>query len=303
MEFKQFEYILMIDKEKSFSKAAKKLFISQPSLSQYVARLENQLGVSLFNRSTTPLTLTDQGEIFVATAASILKQLDDMKKNFDDFSNLKSGKLNIGLTPSKANAPLPEVLSVFREKYPGITVSITEGPSLALEDMLIKGMVDICMMNLPIANPNIDYDEINKEKIYIAAPPDFSLPNENKEDGFNKIRFKDIAKMPFILLRPEQRLRQFSEQVFAKAGVKPNIFLETSSIETSLRLSAAGMGFSFVPEHYLTSLNLETKPKYYSIIDNSFDWAWTLVIAYRRTAYKPNAVNAFAQVAKEVVSQ
>lgn len=301
MDLKQFEYVLTINEERSFSKAAKKLFISQPSLSQYINRLETQLGVTVFDRNTSPLTLTYEGELYIETALNILSILDNLQKKFDDVSDLKIGRLNIGLTPSKANNPLPDILPVFKEKYPGIDITITEAASSELEDLLSHGMVDLCLMNLPIKSKNIEYDEILKEKIYLAAPPAYSGTTEDRGEKYPFISIESLAEEPFILLHSDQRVRQIADNFFANAGIKPKILLETSSIETALRLSAAGMGFCFVPESYISSSYLVKTPKYYSFGEPAF--SWTLVIAYRQNAYRTKAANAFADTVKDVLGR
>ncbi len=301
MDLKQFEYVLTINEERSFSKAAKKLFISQPSLSQYINRLETQLGVTIFDRNTSPLTLTYEGELYIETALNILSILDNLQKKFDDVSDLKIGRLNIGLTPSKANNPLPDILPVFKEKYPGIDITITEAASSELEDLLSHGMVDLCLMNLPIKSKNIEYDEILKEKIYLAAPPAYNGTTEDRGEKYPFINIENLADEPFILLHSDQRVRQIADNFFANAGIKPKILLETSSIETALRLSAAGMGFCFVPESYISSSYLVNAPKYYSFGEPAF--SWTLVIAYRQNAYRTRAANAFADTVKEVLGR
>ena len=293
MDLKQFEYVLTINEERSFSKAAKKLFISQPSLSQYINRLETQLGVTIFDRNTSPLTLTYEGELYIETALNILSILDNLQKKFDDVSDLKIGRLNIGLTPSKANNPLPVILPVFQKKYPGIEVTITEATSLELEDMLSHGMVDLCLMNLPIKSKNLEYEEILTEKIYLAAPPDFNGTYEDKADKAPFIDIKTMADKPFILLRSDQRLRQIADSVFLSAGYKPKIMLETSSIETALRLSAAGMGFCFVPESFIEFSGLVHQPKFFSFGEPAF--SWTLVIAYRQHSYRTKAASCWKE--------
>lgn len=299
MDLKQFEYVLTINEEKSFSKAAKKLFISQPSLSQYINRLETQLGVTIFDRNTTPLTLTYEGELYIETALSILSIMDNLQKKFDDVSELKMGRLNIGLTPSKANNPLPAILPVFKAKYPGIELIITEATSLELEDLLSRGMVDVCIMNLPIKNKNIEYEEILTEKIFLAAPPNYDRSKVTEGKPFPRIDIKALENEQFILLHSDQRLRQISDNIFLNNGIKPKILLETSSIETALRLSASGMGFSFVPESSVLFSGLLNPPKYYTIGEPSF--SWTLVIAYRQNSYRTRAVQAFANITKQVV--
>jgi len=300
MDFKQFEYVITVAQEKSFSKAAKKLFISQPSLSQYINRVENNIGIQIFNRNSNPLSLTNEGEIYIETALKILSTLEQMKKKIDDISELKRGRLNIGLTPSKANNPLPAILPVFKNKYPFVELAITEATSSELEDLLTKGLVDVCMMNLPINNKDIEYEPIFTERILIASPPDFNYSlKDNSDLDFPTIDIKAIEDEQFILLRQDQRLRQISNKIFNNFGIKPKILLETRSIETSLRLSAVGMGFSFVPESSVIFSGLLNPPKYYSICNPAL--TWTLVIAYKKESYRTKAAQAFSQIAKQVV--
>lgn len=299
MDFKQFEYVLTISEEKSFSKAAKRLFISQPSLSQYINRIEKQLGINIFDRTTTPLTLTPEGELYIETALNIKSLIEQMHKKFDDITELKKGKLNIGLTPSKANNPLPAILPIFKKKYPNIELIITEAASSELEDLLSRGLVDICIMNLPIKNKKIEYEPIFTERILLAAPPDFYFEQNKNNEQFPKIDLKLIENEQFILLRPDQRLRQISNNIFNKYNIKPKILLETRSIETSLRLSASGMGFSFIPESSVIFSCLLNPPKYYTIDEPPL--TWTLVIAYKTNSYHTKAATAFAKITKEVV--
>lgn len=300
MDLKEFEYVLTINEERSFSKAAKKLFISQPSLSQYINRLENQLGVTIFDRNTIPLSLTYEGELYIESIHSIINIINNMKKKFDDITELKLGRINIGLTPSKANSPLPEILPVFKEKYPGIEIIITEATSSELEDLLSKGVVDVCLMNLPIKTKGLEYEAIVKENIFIAAPPNFVPKTATEGNPFPVIDIMELAEEPFILLHPDQRLRQIADIAFVKSGIKPKILLETRSIETALRLSAAGMGFCLVPESFVKFSYLTKPPKYYSI--DVKDFSWTLVVAYRENSYRSKAVQAFSQVVKDVLT-
>lgn len=301
MDYKQYDYVLTVAEEKSFSKAAKRLFISQPSLSQYINRLEQQLGVSLFDRSTSPLGLTYEGELFIETALKIKNLNEQLQKKYDDITELKTGRLNIGLTPSKANNPLPKILPYFKNKYPDVELIITEASSSDLEDLLVKGVVDVCMMNLPIANKNIEYDPIFNEKILLAAPTDFMCESDNKiyTGEYPEIDLKLLENEQFILLKPDQRIRQISNNIFSNAGIKPKVLLETRSIETSLRLAGAGMGFCFVPESTVMFANFKHSPKYY-VIGNP-PLTWTLVIAYRKDIYHTKAATAFSKIAKQVV--
>ena len=299
MDFKQYEYVLTIAEERNFSRAAKRLFISQPSLSQYINRLENQLGVTLFDRSVSPLTLTYAGELYIETANKIIALTNQLQKKYDDIKSLKAGRLNIGLTPSKANYPLPMLLPVFKKKYPDIEVMITEESSSELEIKLTKGLIDVCILNLPIKNDDIEYEEILDEKILLAAPPSFRSDISKNETKYPQIEIDEIKNENFILLKSGQRIRQIADTVFSNNSIKPKIILETRSIETSLRLCAVGMGFCFVPESAALSFAAAPIPKFFSVNDPPLKW--TLAIAYRKNAYHTKASLAFAEIAKDVL--
>ena len=157
------------------------------------------------------------------------------------------------------------------------------------------------MMNLPIKSKGIEYEPIMTENIFLAAPPDFTPKNVEKSSPFPKINIKDLENEQFILLHSDQRLRQIADNIFDSIGMKPKVLLQTSSIETAIRLSAANMGFSFVPESSVRFSSMVNPPKYYTF--GNTETSWTLVIAYRQNAYRSKAVTAFAEIAKKVVSR
>jgi DNA-binding transcriptional LysR family regulator len=222
----------------------------------------------------------------------------EMLKAFDDVKDLKKGVLNVGMTSSKANHPMPSVIPVYRDKYPNIDITITEGTSEELEEMIVSGAVDICVMNLPLSNENIDYDPIMSEKILLAAPPDTKiLPGEE----YSTIDISLLTGEPIILHKNGLRIRQITNSIFAKAGFKPNVILETRSIETSIRLAAAGLGFTFAPESTALYSGNTKVPKYYVIGDPPL--SWTMTLAYKKDAYITKAARAFADTTKKVMSE
>lgn len=298
MDFKQFEYVLMVAEERNFSKAAKKLYISQPSLSQFIGRIESNLGVALFNRNSNPLSLTYEGKLYVETAKKIMMLSNEMYRAFDDVKELKKGVINIGITPSKANHPLPMILPVYNKKYPDIKVTITEASSPELEEMIVNGKVDISIMNLPIVSEQLAYEPIMDEKIFIAAPPNQTLlPDEQ----FETIEIETLKDEQFILLSPGMRMRQITNKVFSDKGIKPNILLETKSIDTSIRLAAAGLGYTFAPESTALYSGLTDVPKYY-IVENP-PLKWTLAIVYKSDSYISKAALAFSEVTKDIFKE
>ena len=171
MDFRKLQYMLKVAEEKSFSKAAQKLYIAQPSLSQYIQKLELQLGVQLFDRSTNPLRLTYAGELYAETAKNILNLKDQLSNQMEDISNFKKGRLTIGLSAFRSTYVMPKILPRFHEKFPGIDVVLVEGNSVKLEELAIKGITDISLMTLPIKENFFSYEPILSEKILLAIPP------------------------------------------------------------------------------------------------------------------------------------
>lgn len=300
MLFRAYEYVITLAEEKSFSKAAKRLFISQPSLSQYISRIENEMNVILFDRGSVPLRLTYEGELYVETAQKIMSMHRQLLNTYDDSKKLEKGRLNIGLTPSKVNHPLPMILPVFYKQYPHIDLSIMESSSSDLEEFLEKGLVDICILNLPVSSANIVSEPLFAEKILLAVPEE-KVPPEHVKGYISYEDIKRLENEKFILLHPGQRLRQIANGIFAKAGLKPKILLETGNIETSARLASAGAGLAFVPETFAAYSVHPASTKYLPVGEPPL--SWTIGVAFHKDRYITKAARAFIGVTKEVIRE
>ena len=150
-------YIKTVADEKSISQAAKKLFIAQPSLSQYIKRIEDSLGTPLFNRASTGLTLTYAGEKYYHMALQILKMYENFELEISDINNMKTGRIHIGITSHLGTVVLPGILPRFMEQYPSIEITVTEETSDRLEALLTAGKVDFIITHAPkeSANPQL----------------------------------------------------------------------------------------------------------------------------------------------------
>ena len=303
MDFRQLQYMLKIAEEKSFSKAAKKLYISQPSLSQYVANIERQLGVQLFNRGTNPLTLTYAGELYIQTAQSILYLKDQLLSQTDDIANLKRGRIKIGISPFRSTHLLPGILPQFHEDYPGIDVILIEGTMSELLEMAINGITDFTIVTLPIPEDLLAYDPIMVEEILLAVPPKHDLA-QNKfvasSNGSSRccIDLALFKNEPFIFLKPGQRMHEVATDLCKAAGFKPKIILETKSIEAAHALVASGMGVAFIPATLVGVGKMQDFPTYYSI--QSLQPSRTVVVAYRRGRYLSKAAQEFIAMTKKI---
>lgn len=145
MDLKHLEYIVAIAEEKNISRAADKLYISQPTLSLFLSKLEQELGVCLFNRLKNALTLTYAGEIYVQAAKEILSTKKQAYKIIEDIIDFKKGHLTIGIPPDRGTTILPSIFPRFHEKYPGIKIDFIEENTNTLETLTQQGHIDFSL--------------------------------------------------------------------------------------------------------------------------------------------------------------
>ncbi|WP_291637462.1 LysR family transcriptional regulator [Clostridium sp.] len=310
MDFRKLQYMLKVAEEKSFSKAAQKLYIAQPSLSQYIQKLEQQLGVQLFDRSTNPLRLTYAGELYAETAKNILNLKDQLTNQMEDISNLKKGRLTIGLTTSRSTYVIPKVLPLFHEKYPGIDVVFLEGNSVKLENLAIKGITDISIMTLPIKENLFSYEPIFMEKILLALPMQHpackkALAKHHEKQHiahtYPEISLHELRDEPFILLKQHQKLHQIAIDLCKQAGFSPKVILESGSIEATQALVSTGMGIAFIPDSIALSPQTSIAPTYFQM--KNLETTRTLVICYIKKRYLSRASQEFISIMKDVLGE
>lgn len=296
MELRQLQYAVQIAAEKNFSRAAEKLHIAQPSLSQQLAKLEREIGVLLFQRNTNSVESTHAGQVFVEKAQSILDMVAQLKKEMEDISQTRKGRLIVGSLPMTGAHILPRILPVFYEKHPGIEVVLVEETTSNLEALTASGQTDISLLTLPVIEPSLSHDPLIKEEIRLAVPPQHPLAKLGP-DG-EPVDIGSLREEPFIVLKRGQGFRQLAFEMCQKAGFEPRVVFESSNIETVQSLVAAGMGIAFVPEMIARELGSPFVPVYLKL---NGEPSRMLVIAYRKGRYLSKAAEAFIATALEAV--
>ncbi len=294
MELRQLQYALHIAREKNFSRAAEKLHIAQPSLSQQLAKLEKEIGQLLFQRNTNSVELTYAGAVFMEKAQKIVDMAEQLKQEMDDISQMRRGKLVVGSLPMTGSHIWPMVLPAFQARYPEIEISLIEETTTNLESMTASGQIDICLLTLPIQDPALAGHPLLKEEICLAVPPQHALASRA-----SNIRMADLTNEPFIVLKKGQGFRQITFHLCGEAGFEPNIVFESSNIETVQSLVAAGMGIALVPIMVAREQGTPFSPAYLHFADPRP--SRTLVIAYRRGRYLSKAAEAFIATMTETL--
>lgn len=301
MSFKKLKYIITIAECRSISKAACELFISQPSLSSILSNIEKDLGVSLFDRSTNPISLTYAGEKYVETAKKILSLESNLKKELIDISTMKKGKITIGIPSVRGTHVLPLILPKFKQEYPGIDIHVIEGDSNYLEECLLSGKVDLVLTSLPSTDKRITCELLYEEKIMLACKKGYLNSQHLLDINSNIVNLNSLKDVDFILTKKNHRIRKLTEHLFDSFNFKPKIILETSNTATAFRLATSGIGVCFVSEMILNT----TKPM------NEFDLfnienspvKWNISISYLNSSYLSNVERSFIDFAKTVLKE
>ncbi|MEC0089654.1 transcriptional regulator [Paenibacillus macquariensis subsp. defensor] len=298
MELRQLQYALQIAAERNFSRAAEKLHIAQPSLSQQLSKLEKEIGVLLFQRNTSSVELTHAGAAFMEQAQKIIDAVELLRQEMSDISQLRGGKVVVGSMPITGSHLLPYVLPTFKLTFPDIEISLVEDSSMNLEKLTALGKTDLSLLSLPLVEPSLAYEIIGKELIDLAVPPNHPLAKRAMASKRPvAVKLEELKDEPFIVLKRGQGFRKMTIELCQQAGFEPQVVFESSNMETIQSLVAAGMGVTFVPRYIARAPRSEFVPVYLPLAD-PVPYR-TLVVAYRKGRYLSKAAEAFIETFKK----
>ena len=308
MTSKELLYVKTVADEKNISRAAKKLFIAQPSLSQSIQRIEDSVGVPLFNRTAGGLTLTFAGERYYHMAVQVLKIYQDFEMEVSDINNLKTDKIHLGTTNHLGTLALSKILPRFCDLCSNIELTISEENSSRLEQMLMSGELDFAIMHTPAdirTQPQFNFDIMRRDPFVIALSPTHPLiekaePKEGYPYPVLDVRL--LKNESFLMLHKSQRIRQITDEVLQCAGIlRPKISLTLRNFETAQLLAAQGLGVTFVPLEYSQITSEEYHPTLLSI-DNKYQAYWDMCITSLKDGFLSKADQLFIRIAKEELS-
>ena len=303
------EYIYEVYKTKSFSKAAANLYISQPSLSATIKKIESRLGVSIFDRSTNPLQLTECGLQYI----QYIERIQDMESEFENYLNnlheLRTGHLTIGGSNLFSSYILPPLLLQFMEKYPSIEVKMIEASTKSLESQLFSGALDMIIDNYPFSEAVYDRVFFDREQLLLAVPECFPIEKQIKKQQLMAedilkhrhlastvpvVSLKDFQSHPFILLRSGNDTRERAEQLFKNAGINPNITLQLDQQVTAYHVSCSGMGISFISDTLIRQVSPDPRISFYKLEDAAANR--NINFYYKHSRYVTRAMEEFLKI-------
>lgn len=297
MNDRELIYVKTIAETKSISKAAQKLFIAQPSLSQAIQKIEDDLGTKLFIRKHDGISLTMAGEKYYLAATEILNIYDDYKNEVTYINDLKRGRVTIGITVYMGTYLLPKLLPMFAEEFPNIEIYIKELDSVNMEKSLLDGTIDFAVMHThPLKNSEpLNHEVLYKDPFMIVTQKNHPLSQYAKkvpDSHHSSIDLNLFKDEKFIMLRKDKRIRQVCDIIFHRAGINPATCLTLQSYESARRLASTGYGVTMIPLQYINIFEGQYDADYFFIEDNEYAF-WYTCISTNPNMYLSKAAKVF----------
>src|SRR3954470_9167889 len=251
MEIHQLRYFIAVAEEGSFSRAADREHVAQPSLSQQIQKLEAEIDQRLFDRLSRTVVATEAGKCLLENARKILLDIAEARRCLDDLQQDISGGLAIGAILTMAPYVLPNLIEKFQARYPKVVLEILEDTTEHLAGRLEEGTLDIAIMSTCQQSPVLKPQLLGKEALLVLLPNQHSLAKKKK------INWSDLKSEKFLLLHEVHCLSAQVCQLLASHNLRPEMALRGAQLSTIANMVATGTGVSVVPqmmvEHQLPS--------------------------------------------------
>ncbi len=306
------DYIYEVYKERSFSVAAKNLYVSQPALSASIKKVEERLGFQIFDRSTSPITITQEGLIYIESIEKIRRIKDETLTKLSDIGKLKYGHVTVCGENFVSSFIMPKIILKFSNKYPGINIELIESNSPDLRLQILNESADLLIAH--DFNGNIfDFEPLFSETLLLAVPSSFAINETLKEYQLTsqdvisgkhlssdcpKVNLSRFKNEPFILLKKGNDTYRRAKQLFEEQNFTPkNVVIYLDQLITSYNMACAGLGVIFVSDIVVKSSKQQGVIFYKLSGHSTFR---TMQIGYKKNRYVSKAMSEFIKIAKEV---
>ena len=308
------KYVYEVYKERSFTKAAQNLYISQPSLSARIKKIEEIIGEPLFDRSTTPLQLTEVGKVYIEAAEEITQIEQRVENYINDLAGLKTGNLAVGASTLFAAYVVPSLITQFNQKFPDVHIQLIEGNTAELEEMLGSNALDFVIDNYHYDSILYNKELYCEENILLAVPKHFAV---NEELGMYQLSYKNIknknylnqkypavplgrfADLPFIMLTQGNDTRTRGDRLCRNVGFKPNIVLEFNQQSTAYMASSTQLGATFISDILVSQLPAFENLVYYKL--DGEEAKRKVFFYYKTHKYKTRVMEEFVRMMHEQI--
>lgn len=282
MELHQLRYVAAVARTGNFSRAAEQCHVSQPSLSQQIQKLEEELGEKLFIRLKREAVPTPAGRALIERAIRILREVDEAQRELMDASGAPRGEVHLGILPTIAPHLLPEVMLSLRKEFPAIQVIVHENTTANLLAQAAACELDLAVISLPISDDRFVMETLFTEELLLAVPPDHRLTRRKK--GMGPVKLEEVEAEPFILLQEGHCLGDQALHFCDRHRCHPPVIFRTAQLETVQALVASGVGVSLIPK-MACQRDRDHPPVYLSLAEPRPE---RVIAVLRRKEHAPN---------------
>lgn len=250
MSMDKFDYVLALAEERNLTRAAKKAFISQPALTNYINKLESQLGVKLFDRSVSPIQITRAGALYIERMKKIQMAENSL---FSELRALGAQEtvFHFGIGATRGSHWLPFLIPEFCRRHPEVALQLHEHGEAFLEDGVRRGEIDLAFGALNTSYPELTYEKLADEQVLLAVPRCFPcvsslLPHEGTPEAPVLLDAEAVRDLPFLLPYPGNGFYRCAQMLLTQAGAKPGRVLNYANMNTAYQLAARGVGALFI---------------------------------------------------------
>lgn len=297
MNEKHMQYVLTVLKEGSFTNAAKKLYVSQPSLSQIIKTAESNLGAPIFDRSTDPITLTPAGQLYVEAARQVTTISTNLRKQVEELSKEEFGTIRLGISVQRGMELLPELYPRFKKRFPHVGLELHEQGSATMEKSVLEGEVGIALLTTFPRHEELVYDLIQEEKLVLIVNRECELAKRIAPG--TPIDILEARDETFISSQSGHSVRTIQDSLFITRDMKPKIDLVTISIEVGKHVVAASPVVMACPDSYVETDN-SPDSAYFSYPILGVENPRHFYTCYRKDMYLTKYMKGFLEILHEI---
>ena len=312
--FSKYKYVYAVYKEQNFTRAAEKLFISQPSLSVAIKKIEDEVGAPLFERYGGQVRLTEIGREYITASEQIMSAESDFYRKINDVYSLEAGSLTVGGSNFLSSSILPKIITRFSSLHPSIKVNLVEANSSILKKMMHEEEIDIMIESFFSFDGMYEGTPLTREKIFLCVPTSFAINEKFKEysitledirSGNEKInnippvKIESFKKENFILLKSGNDMHDRAMRIFEHSSITPNVLFYVDQLNISYALAETGMGLCFVTDTLVKYGEAQRGVLFYNVDD--YSPARSLYVAYKHGRYCSSAMKEFIKTAVDTL--
>lgn len=303
MELREQTYILAIARHGGIKKAAEELHITPPTLSIFLSRLEQELGVPLFDRLGRRFLPTEAGALYIRIAQKMVSLQYQYQEQMKALKDETYGTIQFGIHPRRTLYLLAEVLAEFTPTHPDIQISTFEGASDEMFRLLLEGKLDFIINNRTHPDPSLVFLPLYQDRLVMVTAADHPLAGAGVQHPGEAVPWIDLSLFQaetFILASPPQSTRIYTDRALAHAGVRPKRVYQLENLEASAQLAAEGLGVTFNLESYIRRFSYPKPIRYFYVGPPEMRVDYSVV--FRNDKYMPAYTHEFISILKEKLS-